>query len=116
MVKPLFWRAVPPVVGLLALGLMFVGVTGCGNDQSNHDPGHQDDHPSSPAKGAVIPDPKPYPLDYCLISNQKLGSMGEPKRIVYEGQEIKFCCGGCEKKFRKESAKFLKQMADSKNK
>ena len=32
---------------------------------------------------------KPYPLDVCIVSGEKLGSMGEPVAIVHEGQEIR---------------------------
>ena len=115
MVKPLCPRAVPTIVGLLALlGMMFVGVTGCGDDHDGHDHNDQDNHTSAPAAEPGNSNAKAYPLDYCVVSNEKLGSMGKPKRIVHEGQEIKLCCGGCEKKFRKEPAKFLKLIAEAK--
>ena len=115
MVKPRCSRAVPTIVGMFALlGLMFVGVTGCGDDHSSHDHGDPDIDTSAPATGTVEPAPKPYPLDYCVVSDEKLDSMGKPKVIVHEGQEIKFCCGGCEKKFLKDPAKFLKLIADAK--
>lgn len=52
-------------------------------------------------------DVTPYPLDFCVVSDEKLGSMGKPYAITYEGREIKFCCDGCEEDFRKEPAKFL---------
>ena len=50
---------------------------------------------------------KPYPLDVCIVSGEKLGSMGEPITIVHEGQEIKFCCDSCPPKFKKDPAKYL---------
>jgi YHS domain-containing protein len=50
---------------------------------------------------------KPYPLDVCLVSGEKLGSMGEPVSMVHEGQEIKFCCDSCPPKFKKDPAKYL---------
>ena len=50
---------------------------------------------------------KPYTLDVCIVSGEKLGSMGEPITIVHEGQEIKFCCDSCPPKFKKDPAKFL---------
>lgn len=53
---------------------------------------------------------KPYPLDKCLVSGEKLGSMGEPHVIVHEGREIKFCCKGCVKDFTKNSAKYVAQV------
>jgi hypothetical protein len=56
------------------------------------------------------PEIKPYPLDTCVVSGEKLGEMGEPVTIVHEGREVKFCCAGCIKKFKKDPAKFLGQM------
>ena len=57
---------------------------------------------------------KPYPLDVCIVAGEKLGSMGKPHVIVHEGQEIKFCCSGCEPDFKKEPAKFLAKLAAKK--
>jgi YHS domain-containing protein len=57
---------------------------------------------------------KPYPLDHCVVSGEKLGSMGEPHVFVYEGQEIKQCCDNCEPKFRKDPEKYLKMINEPK--
>lgn len=56
---------------------------------------------------------KPYPFKECLVSGEEIGSMGEPMRIVYEGQEIKFCCPSCEKDFEKDPKKYLKRIAEA---
>ncbi|MCK6488796.1 MAG: hypothetical protein L6R48_10790 [Planctomycetes bacterium] len=56
---------------------------------------------------------KPYPLDTCIISGDKLGSMGAPVVIVREGREIKLCCKGCIKDFDKDPAKFLGKIAQA---
>jgi YHS domain-containing protein len=53
---------------------------------------------------------KPYPLEVCLVSGEKIGSMGEPTSLVHEGQEIKFCCDHCEPKFKKDPAKYLSKL------
>ena len=53
---------------------------------------------------------KPYPLETCVVSGKKLGSMGDPYVIIHEGQEIKFCCDGCEPTFKKDPAKFLAKL------
>lgn len=50
---------------------------------------------------------KPYPLPDCVISEEALGSMGKPIVLVYEGQEIKFCCKDCKKTFEKNPAKAM---------
>ncbi len=47
---------------------------------------------------------KPYALDYCLYSKDKLGAMGKPVSEPYGGQEMKFCCKDCQKAFDKDPA------------
>jgi len=61
---------------------------------------------STPAENSA----KPYPLDTCLVSGKKLGSMGDPYAIIHEEQEIKFCCDGCEPSFKKDPAKYLAKL------
>jgi YHS domain len=57
---------------------------------------------------------KPYPLDYCIVSGDKLGGdMGKPIVMNYKGQEIKFCCASCPKKFKKNPDKYLKEIQDA---
>ncbi len=55
---------------------------------------------------------KPYPLKICIISGDELGGHGEPVSKVYEGQEVKFCCKPCIKKFDKDIPGNLKKIAD----
>lgn len=50
---------------------------------------------------------KPYPLQDCLISEEKLGSLGKPLVLIFEGQEIKVCCRDCKKTFEKNPAKAM---------
>lgn len=54
---------------------------------------------------------KPYPLKTCLVTDNDLKSMGDPVTIVHDGQEIKFCCAPCEKKFLKDPAKYLEKLS-----
>lgn len=57
--------------------------------------------------------PKPYPLETCLVSDEKLGEMGKPFAFTYEGQEIKLCCKSCQKDFKKDPAKYVKKLANA---
>jgi hypothetical protein len=62
---------------------------------------------------------KPYPLDKCIVSDEKLGGdMGDPYVFVQSGREIKLCCKSCLKDFKKDPAKYLKKIdkADKKDK
>src|SRR5690606_17275643 len=52
------------------------------------------------AEGAgAPPQGRPYTLDTCAVSGEKLGSMGDPVVKAYDGREIKFCCDGCVDEF-----------------
>ena len=42
---------------------------------------------------------KAYPLKTCIVSDEDLGSMGDPFVFTHEGQEIKLCCKSCQKDF-----------------
>jgi len=53
---------------------------------------------------------KPYKLETCLVSGEKLGDMGKVYAFVHKGQEIKLCCKDCKKGFAKDPARFLKQL------
>lgn len=55
---------------------------------------------------------KPYALDVCVVSGEKLNAMGNPVKIVYQDREIKFCCAGCEGIFKKAPEKYLKKIEE----
>jgi hypothetical protein len=78
-----------------------------GGDTDHH---HHGDHQESMGPA------KPYPLNTCLVGGEELGKMGKPEVMVYEGQEIKFCCGACIGTFKKDPAKYLKILDDSRKK
>ena len=61
---------------------------------------------------------KPYPLKTCVVSDEKLGEMGDPYVFTERGQEIKLCCKSCLKDFKKDPAKYLKKVeaVEKKNK
>lgn len=62
---------------------------------------------TEPAKKENV---KPYKLDTCIVSNEKLGGMGKEVVFVYQGQEIKLCCNQCRKAFDKDPAKYLRKL------
>lgn len=66
---------------------------------------------STAAWAADPPPAKPYPLDTCIVSGERLGSMGDPVVVVREGQEVAFCCKGCIRTFDKDPARFLRKLA-----
>ena len=57
--------------------------------------------------------PKPYPLKTCVVSDEKLGDMGDTYVFTHEGREIKLCCKSCFKDFKKDPAKYIKKIEDA---
>ncbi|MEZ6013653.1 MAG: hypothetical protein R3F49_00945 [Planctomycetota bacterium] len=51
-----------------------------------------------------------YPLDTCIVTDNALGSMGDPITRVYNGQEIKFCCQPCVEEFEADPDAFLAKL------
>lgn len=51
-----------------------------------------------------------YPLGTCVVTGQKLGSMGEPVTRVYKGQEVQFCCAGCIAPFESDPDKYMEKL------
>jgi YHS domain-containing protein len=52
----------------------------------------------------------PYPLDYCIVTGEALGSMDKPVSLEHAGREIQFCCGSCVKKFKADPERYLKEI------
>jgi len=52
----------------------------------------------------------PYTLSTCIVSGEKLGSMGEPVVKKIDGREVRFCCGGCIRTFEKSKDEYLKKI------
>jgi hypothetical protein len=53
---------------------------------------------------------RPYTKDVCIVSANKLGSMGDPVTLNHERQEVKFCCQPCVAKFEANPQKYLSQL------
>lgn len=54
-----------------------------------------------------------YPLDTCVVSGEKLGSMGEPVEIVIGHRLIRLCCDGCVEKLEAKPATHLKTIDEA---
>lgn len=55
---------------------------------------------------------KPYPLKICLVSDEPLDEWDDMQTMVYQGQEMKFCCTMCLKKFKKTPQKYISILAE----
>lgn len=57
---------------------------------------------------AVIDAQRPtYPLTKCVVSDKKLGDMGEPKDVVVGGRLVRLCCASCKKDVEKNPSAII---------
>ncbi len=61
----------------------------------------------------IAADAPAYPLQTCVVSGEKLGSMGKSYVHTSEGREVQFCCKACLKDFSKEPQKYLKKIDEA---
>ncbi len=54
--------------------------------------------------------------DLCAISDERLGVMGPPVKLVIKGQPVFLCCGGCKKKALADPDKTLAKVEELKAK
>lgn len=69
--------------------------------------------PAAPAKAKAD-----YPLTTCVVSDEKLGGMGDPVEYIHKetgkpDRTVLFCCKDCIGDFQKEPAKYLKKLDDA---
>jgi YHS domain-containing protein len=65
---------------------------------------------------AMIEQQRPdYPLQTCVISAMRLGSMGEPYPYIYRNHLVLFCCEGCIPAFRRDPATHLAKIERARN-
>jgi hypothetical protein len=74
-----------------------------------------------PAKKAVLPDLLKLPpadrelairQNICPVTEEPLGSMGVPAKVVVEGKTVFLCCKGCETELRENAKKYLARLAE----
>jgi nitrous oxide reductase accessory protein NosL len=62
------------------------------------------------ATSKMVSGVKPYPLKVCLVTGNDLDSMGDTRVEVYQGQELRFCCKPCVRKFYANPEKYLSKL------
>ena len=85
----------PLTLGLLVSAFLLSPLTALGADKKTGKPA------------------KPYPLNTCAVSGEKLDSMGEPVVFVHDGREVMLCCKDCRGDFDKNVAKFVAKIDEA---
>jgi hypothetical protein len=51
----------------------------------------------------------------CPVTDQPLGSMGKPVKVVVKGRTVFLCCAGCKKKLLANPDTYLKKLDEKKD-
>jgi len=51
-----------------------------------------------------------YKVDVCVVSGEKLGSMGEPIDVLYGTRLVRLCCKGCKKSVAKKGPELIAKL------
>ena len=95
-------KLIAAIVPVIAIAIIWISISaGCGKSDTSNST-------NSPDTAATPSTSKPDLLTTCPVTGDALGSMGTPYVIVYQGQEVKFCCASCTNDFFKEPDKYLK--------
>ena len=89
---------------LVILSLFLFGCGGAEQTQTET-PATQAETPPATTETAEA-----YPIDFCVVSGEKLGSMGDPVEYDYNGRTVKFCCGGCIETFEATPAMYIAKL------
>lgn len=96
------------VVALFAL--TFIGCGGADQNQSEAQDMHAESQAPHNETHAMPTKAEAYPLDYCIVSGEELGEMGDPVEYDYQGRTIKFCCKNCVKKFKADPDYYIAKL------
>ena len=67
----------------------------------------------APAAAPAVAATSDYPIDFCIVTGEKLGGMGDPVVKTYDGREVRFCCAMCPPKFEKDKKTYMKKLDDA---
>ena len=90
---------------ILAASLLAISLSACvttSTSSATPEPG--------PATNQPSPRTIPYPLDTCIVTDNELGSMGDPITSFHGNREVKFCCRPCVRKFDANPDRYLAKL------
>ncbi|MBI5868183.1 MAG: hypothetical protein HZB43_07855 [candidate division Zixibacteria bacterium] len=97
-------------VATVVTGLLLVG---CGKQADQQAASKTEPQPAvQQAQTQTLPaqEAKTHPVDWCVVSGEKLGEMGPAIDYSYKGRSIKFCCKNCIKIFDKAPDRFMARL------
>lgn len=111
------------LIRLAALGFFALLLAGCGDKttQSTPAPAPGGDVPLDKVgvqRGKLSTDDRKLveAQEWCVISNERLGTMGPPIKLDIKGQPVFICCAGCKDKAERDPDQTLATLEELKAK
>ncbi|MEX2577435.1 MAG: hypothetical protein WD342_00135 [Verrucomicrobiales bacterium] len=95
---------------LLSTAALAFGLVACG-EQADTEP--IEESPAAETAAETAAADGEYPLDTCVVSGEKLGSMGEPIVVEHEGTTVKLCCKECIEEFESDPDKYTAMVKEA---
>ena len=95
----------------LAAVVISAGLAGCGAGDAAKELSPEE--AKIQAALAELPEPDRAAAEkqrICLVSEQRLGSMGKPVKITVKGQDVFLCCSGCENTIKDDPDTYLAKL------
>ena len=94
------------LTAVLSSAVLTLGLTAVSAMDAHHDHGATTKPQEKPS---ITPEMiASYPLDTCVVSGEKLDSMGKPTDLLYQHRLVRLCCTSCTKTFNANPDKYLK--------
>jgi hypothetical protein len=115
----MFWRLSTLAIALF--GLLASSLAAGEKNVPQKDAGPQKGSPAV-ASGDASPPAAAKPTDKelidqqktCPVTDQKLGSMGKPVKVVVKDRTVFLCCSACKKKLLANPEKYFKKLDEKK--
>jgi len=85
------------------------GVIGC-SEEAGPSPATPANGPAPSAAGAAQDNAAAYPIDFCVVSGEKLGSMGDAIEVTVEGRTVMLCCEMCKTDLMNDPSVYLAKL------
>ena len=85
------------------------GVIGC-SEEAESPAATQAPEPTESVAEATQEEAAAYPIDFCVVSGEKLGSMGDAIEVTVEGRTVMLCCEMCKTDLMNDPSVYLAKL------
>lgn len=100
------------ITAIVVLALPAAALLGCGSKEEPQVAGssNQGTKQAGAAKSDNAKTTTAKAIDWCIVSGEELGSMGDPVPYKYNGRDVTFCCKSCVKQFEARPVAYLARL------